>query len=192
MVDKRKNPWAASAAGKAALRRRSAGRTPRAGRHASGYRRFLPHGVATLAVVALAFDLSQRLGPSSSGPSVTDAAPAGASCVSAQILSCYDGDTCQARFEGRQRRVRLAGFDTPELGAGARCAAEQQMALLARDRLRTLVAGARESALCPKEDDRYGRLVARLLLDGEDVAGLMIGEKLARPYAGGRREGWCD
>jgi hypothetical protein len=27
---------------------------------------------------------------------------------------------------------------------------------------------------------------------GRDLAQVMIGERHARPYEGGRREGWCD
>lgn len=40
--------------------------------------------------------------------------------------------------------------------------------------------------------DRYGRTLARMMLDGLDVAELLIAENLARKYAGGRRQGWCD
>ena len=78
----------------------------------------------------------------------------GGACVETQVASCYDGDTCRARFEGREVRVRLVGFDTPELGNGARCAGEQQLALRARDRLRQLVAAADERRLCPQGYDR--------------------------------------
>lgn len=115
----------------------------------------------------------------------------GGACVEAQITSCYDGDTCRAWLDGGEVRVRLVGFDTPELGNGARCAGEQQLALRARERLRQLVAAADERRLCPQGYDRYDRLLARLLLDGRDVAATMIGEGLARPYAGGARAGWC-
>lgn len=39
--------------------------------------------------------------------------------------------------------------------------------------------------------DKYRRSLATLTVNGEDVAAMMIGEGLARPYHGERREGWC-
>ena len=40
--------------------------------------------------------------------------------------------------------------------------------------------------------DKYGRVLARLEVDGEDVATLLIAEGHARPYDGrSRRAGWC-
>ncbi|WP_290897841.1 thermonuclease family protein [Hoeflea sp.] len=40
--------------------------------------------------------------------------------------------------------------------------------------------------------DRYGRTLACVYADGRDVAKALIAAGLARPYDGGRREGWCD
>jgi hypothetical protein len=34
--------------------------------------------------------------------------------------------------------------------------------------------------------------LATLTVDGRDVAGVMVGEGLARPYHGKRWQGWCD
>ena len=41
------------------------------------------------------------------------------------------------------------------------------------------------------EQDRYGRLLAWLMLDGRDVGRVLISENLARPYDGGQRMAWC-
>lgn len=40
--------------------------------------------------------------------------------------------------------------------------------------------------------DRYGWGLARLILDGGDVADMMIQAGLARPYSGGRSVSWCE
>lgn len=39
--------------------------------------------------------------------------------------------------------------------------------------------------------DRYGRTLARVYLDGRDLADLLIEAGLGRPYDGGRRASWC-
>jgi endonuclease YncB( thermonuclease family) len=43
----------------------------------------------------------------------------------------------------------------------------------------------------PKPPDRYGRTLAQVLVDGEDVACILIKEGYARPWTG-RREDWCQ
>jgi endonuclease YncB( thermonuclease family) len=42
----------------------------------------------------------------------------------------------------------------------------------------------------PDPPDRYGRTLARVLVDGEDVGCLLIKERYARHWTG-RREDWC-
>jgi endonuclease YncB( thermonuclease family) len=37
-----------------------------------------------------------------------------------------------------------------------------------------------------------GRVVARVTVDGKDVAAILISEGLGREYHGGKRRGWCD
>jgi endonuclease YncB( thermonuclease family) len=41
-------------------------------------------------------------------------------------------------------------------------------------------------------NDRYGRTLVALRLDGQEVSQRLISENLAVPYAGGRRINWCD
>ena len=110
-----------------------------------------------------------------------------ASPVQAQGLHCTatDGDTLRCG----PKRVRVIGLDAPEMRA--RCPVERALAVVARDRLAKLVeAGV---TLRPRGRDRYRRLLA-VVLDsrGHDVAAVLVGEGLARPYDGhGRRQGWC-
>lgn len=121
---------------------------------------------------------------------------ASTTCQPARIASCYDGDTCDAFVEGRHQSVRLVGLDTPEINHNAKCKQEQRLGLAARDRLRVLIAQAREREFCPEgssfDRDRYGRVLAILELDGRDVAGILIQEGHAVSYSGGyKQHDWC-
>ena len=41
--------------------------------------------------------------------------------------------------------------------------------------------------------DKYGgRILSNVYLDGYLYADMIINEQLARPYDGGKKEGWCD
>jgi endonuclease YncB( thermonuclease family) len=104
-------------------------------------------------------------------------------------LIVIDGDTIRSDEE----RIRLEGIDAAEIGH-AKCEAERRLAILAKLRLEQLLgSGAvdiRRNAH-PKPPDRYGRTLARLLVDGEDVACILIKEGYAQPWTG-RREDWCQ
>jgi len=122
----------------------------------------------------------------------------------AELRDCHDGDTCRFDLHDahpvfgavtwRGTAVRLAGIDAPEIGARARCPAEAKLAGQARARLVALIEGAQSLTIeiVSKRRDKYGRLVGRVLADGQDVGALLIAENLARPYTGrGKRKGWC-
>lgn len=102
-------------------------------------------------------------------------------------LTVVDGDTVSLSGQS----VRLVGFDTPETYQ-AQCAAERNLGDAATDRLRDLLIRASSAQLVhlPRRD-QYGRDLARLMLDGRDVADIMVGEGFARRYAGGQRQSWC-
>ena len=67
------------------------------------------------------------------------AAAATAEPIQPGAIEIVDGDTVMVR--GHARHVRLLGFDTPETGFEARCAAERSVAAQATQRLRQIVAG---------------------------------------------------
>ena len=116
-------------------------------------------------------------------PLITTLAAIGAALI------VIDGDTIRSDEE----RIRLEGIDAAEIGH-AKCEAERRLAILAKHRLEQLLgSGAvdiRRNAH-PKPPDRYGRTLARVLVDGEDVACILIKEGYARPWTG-RREDWCQ
>ena len=90
---------------------------------------------------------------------------------------------------GEKISIRLKGLDTPEIRG--KCQLEKDQARAARDRLRALMEQARQIDLIDAERGKYFRIVATVQADGVDVAGVLIGEELGRPYDGGSRKGWC-
>jgi endonuclease YncB( thermonuclease family) len=114
----------------------------------------------------------------------------------AEVLRVIDGDTFEARVHvwpgiDITTKVRLRGIDAAELRA--RCPAELAQAEAARDGLKTMLAdgGVILSSVAP---DKYG---GRVLADAStrataSVSAEMLGRGLARRYAGGHRDGWCD
>lgn len=116
-------------------------------------------------------------------------APAGADpmeqCAAGPRHHCVvDGDTLWLHGE----KIRLAGIDAPELD-GARCKPERELAEAATLRLVELLA-AGPPLVERRGLDRYGRTLATVYIDGEDVGAVLIAEGLARVWTG-RREPWC-
>jgi len=120
----------------------------------------------------------------------------------ASLIHCADGDTCTFNLHDQHpvfgkvtwkgRVVRLAGLDAPELHP-ARCPSERELGERARDRLVALLKGAQSITLeVVQARDKFGRMVAVVRADGQDVAATLIAEGVARPYSGkGKRRGWC-
>lgn len=103
-------------------------------------------------------------------------------------ITAVDGDTVD-----RIWRHRLAGYDAPEIKR-PKCAAEREAGLAAKARLEALIAGGRDVRLVRAQWrlDKYGRVLARLLIDGRDVAEIATAEGWGRPNDGRRKpEGWC-
>ncbi len=110
-------------------------------------------------------------------------------CTGRSDTNCVvDGDTI--RFNGD--KIRLVGFDTPEISDPA-CAAEATKGETAKRRLLELLNSGEVSfsATADRDRDRYGRLLRQANIDGSDVADVMISEGLAEPYEGGQKRNWC-
>jgi len=100
-----------------------------------------------------------------------------------------DGDTIVIARE----HIRIANIDAPET-RHAKCDAELRLGLAAKHRLEILLAaGDIETHLAypNRPRDRYGRTLATVTVDGEDVGEILISEGLARRWDG-RRHPWCD
>ena len=97
-----------------------------------------------------------------------------------------DGDTF---YFGRDK-VRIAGIDAPETHP-PRCAAEARLGEAATHRLRDLLnSGEISLSMIDRDEDMYGRKLRNVAAGGADVGAVLIGEGLARDFAGGRRS-WC-
>ena len=127
--------------------------------------------------------------------------PVGAERIEARFTRCggfgatycvVDGDTIRLG----KRRIRLVGFDAPEVHA--RCAAEAEGAERATQALQSwLNRGPFDLVVAPHTSltDRYGRDLRAVLRESGDgteaLSGYMVRRGYARVYDGGRRAGWC-
>jgi endonuclease YncB( thermonuclease family) len=113
-----------------------------------------------------------------------------------RVNRVYDGDTVIVTlpgvtpFFGKNIGVRLRGIDAPEISAKG---CERQLALRSRDRVKSLLAGAKKVDLLEVGKDKYFRILADVQADGKSVSRILLQENLARPYDGGTKlkGGWC-
>lgn len=91
-----------------------------------------------------------------------------------RVVNVHDGDTLTALDDGDvQHKIRLEGIDAPELG--------QPFGRVSRDRLSALVKG-KTLTIHQHGKDRYGRVLARVELDGDDLGRRLVSEGLAWHY----------
>ena len=97
-----------------------------------------------------------------------------------------DGDTVALGEE----RIRIENIDTPETGSRAECDYERHLAAQATNRARQIFAQAEEVRASRTGEDRYGRTLALVSVDGRDFGAIMVEEELAVRWAG-RQHDWC-
>ena len=100
-----------------------------------------------------------------------------------------DGDTVRVRGVLGGERIRLAGFDTPEV-FDPDCP-EEELGRFAMASLEGMLRGAGRIELTLEPGrDAYGRGLGRLAVDGRDVGDRLIMRGLARPDEDPRGS-WC-
>ena len=99
------------------------------------------------------------------------------------IRDCYDGDTCTT-FKGET--IRLACIDTPELKGRN---ANPIPAKLAKNFLNDLISN-KEVSIKRITNDRYGRTVAELFIDEENIQELIVKKGFGKIYK--RYSHQCD
>lgn len=100
-----------------------------------------------------------------------------------------DGDTIEDRADGV--RYRLANIDAPETGVRAKCFRERRAGECAAETSAALVGAAHlVSVRRTWRTDSYGRRIAFVLIDGEDLGQALMVRGVARPWRG-RRVQWC-
>lgn len=115
--------------------------------------------------------------------------------VEVDVIKVIDGDTFLARakvWPGHEVTVsvRLRGIDAPE--RKAKCDGERQAAEEARLALEDALSSAPVQIRNISGDKYFARVIADAgNSDVADAASFMLEIDLARPYQGGRRQGWC-
>ncbi len=116
--------------------------------------------------------------------------------VEARVLRVIDGDTFIAEakvWPGHSVKVsvRIRGIDAPEIRS--RCPEEKAAAGRARDLLTMLVASGTVKLFNIGGGKYHGRVLADVVAeDGEELAPVLLGHDVVRPYAGGRRVPFCQ
>ena len=111
------------------------------------------------------------------------------------VTRVYDGDTFRVTIKGwppivgERMPVRVQGVDTPEIKG--QCAREKQLAQQARQFTVERLRRGQRIELRNIRRGKYFRLLAAVYIDGHSLAEALIEAKLARPYQGGARQGWC-
>ena len=104
---------------------------------------------------------------------------------------CYDGDTCYVMIDGNKAKIRLLELDTPEISK-PKCEAELELGLEARDYLNNLIANASLVEIKTEyEKDYFGRTLAHLIIDGEDVSSMIVRNNLGVKYDTDNKMNWC-
>ena len=110
--------------------------------------------------------------------------------------NCKDGDSCTFTIPGvhpllgKHMKVEVSGIDAPELEG--KCAREVRMAQQARDLIRTLLRNAKTINLINARRGNNFHLDAKVLVDGKNIAEIMISRQLAERYDGRASPAdWC-
>jgi len=136
---------------------------------AAGFRSAIAPWFVLLATLATVASIGARAGAEPHAQ--PDAGPDGKAVWRGKVESAIDGDTLRVRdADDKLQRVRILGIDAPENG--------QPFFAAARDHLGKLTAG-REVEIAPRGADESGRTVARVRMNGNDVAIDMLGAGLA-------------
>lgn len=95
----------------------------------------------------------------------------------ASEIIAVDGDTYQIAG----RRLRLAGWDSPETGSAAKCRKEHELGLRAEAQAKLFIGTGTTATLQLLGQDQYKREVARIWLDGTDIGKMLNVDGLALP-----------
>jgi len=124
--------------------------------------------------------------------------PAGAaSSYPATITRIVDGDTITVTAGSHEVIVRLQDIDAPESVAGgshgARCDAERRLGVIAKARLKQLLPVGAIVSVRPAYLDRYGRTVAHIEWNGDDLGDELVTRGIARRWSYGfeSKPDWC-
>ncbi len=111
-------------------------------------------------------------------------------------LRNYDGDTVTFNLPGlhpiigEKISIRVNGIDTPEIRG--KCEKEKYDAKQAKEMVADILRDAEQITLRNLERGKYFRIVADVIVDGEDLADMLVEAGMAVRYGGGRKTyQWC-
>ena len=130
------------------------------------------------------------------GAFVVQAATEYGSVKVSKVISVYDGDTFRVNIGslppivGKNIPIRLEGVDTPEIQG--KCQYEKDLAIKARDFVRSKLDNAKEIMLNNLKRGKYFRIVADVTVDGVSLEKELLENELAYKYSGGKKSSWCN
>ena len=118
-------------------------------------------------------------------------------CAAEERRQIYWSDGDSGRFQGK--KFRLHGVDAPETGGvgsygGAKCEYERELGYAAKEDVVEFTRGKLVQVYRDYGEDRYGRLVVDLSVNGQDLAMQMINRGVLKrwDYDGGEpKPNWC-
>jgi len=116
-------------------------------------------------------------------------------CV--KYVRTIDGDTVVfdlhdvPLYFGKHAHIRINGIDAPEIHSHNTC--EKKAALNAKNRVDQLLKDAKTINLTDIGKEKYGRILANIIADGNNIGAILLQEKLAYVYNGGTKKklNWC-
>ncbi|MBX4941005.1 thermonuclease family protein [Rhizobium binae] len=114
-------------------------------------------------------------------------------------LTAVDGDT--VKCDGQNMRLLgegvpfVSGIDTPEIGSHAKCMKERKLALIAKGRLKELLAEKGLMVVFSGAVDRtpsHRPLINIYRTNGEEIGKKLLKEGFARTWSPKQRNDWCD
>jgi len=111
--------------------------------------------------------------------------------IRAKCVKVYDGDTITVVFKlvdaFYRFSIRMNGYDSPELRSKDEM--EKKYAKLSRDYLKNLIIDKIITLDC-KDYDKYGRILADVIIDDVSINELMLKSGYCRKYDGGIKLPW--
>ena len=115
----------------------------------------------------------------------------------AVYLRNYDGDTITFNLPGlhpiigEEISIRVNGIDTPEIKG--KCEKEKYNAQQAQQMVADFLKDAEQIVLKSMERGKYFRIAADVIVDGENLADVLVEAGMAVRYDGGKKtHKWCE
>jgi micrococcal nuclease len=109
----------------------------------------------------------------------------------------YDGDTITFNLPelhpiiGEKISIRINGIDTPEIKG--KCEKEKYDAKQAQEMVADILKDAEQIVLRNMERGKYFRIAADVIVDGENLADMLVESGVAVKYDGGKKSHkWCE